>query len=138
MANRSVDSEAREAIAQFLAEAETRPPAVAPISRRAIADATGYHWKTINKYITEEQLQGAQRRQARHAKAEISGVSESLVKARREIEGWRERYEAVVAQLALVEGNARRLGYDPAELYRALPVPPRKQPHQPKRGRRHG
>jgi len=122
-------------IREYLASAQESPQQTAPISVLAVSRATGFHRNTIKKYGLADEIGRAaevQRRFARstthRAKAEHS---DTLAKRDEEIRVLRQRTEALVGRIALAEGNAQRLGIDPAELWKPLTAPPRDTPHSP-------
>ena len=120
----SIETELRAKVTEFLANAVALPPTQQPISLRAVASAVGHDRRVLKKYELDREIELAaqqQRRQHRSAAGRMRrSLDESLLALREEVALRTQQYEKVVALLALTEANARRLGIDPDELYRAL------------------
>lgn len=130
----SLKHEVRQAVREYLRMAETLSSEEAPLNALAVAERLNFNRKTLKKYGLDAEIASAAERQSRN------GELSPKIKARRsmnnilrdrsqEIEALRHRCEALVATVCLVEGNAQRLGIDPAELWRPLAVPERSLPH---------
>jgi hypothetical protein len=130
----SLEHEVRQAVREYLHMAETLSSEEAPLNALAVAERLNFNRKTLKKYGLDADIASAAERQSRN------GELSPKIKARRsmnnmlrdrsqEIEALRHRCEALVATVCLVEGNAQRLGIDPAELWRPLAVPERSLPH---------
>ena len=132
MANRPKEHEVKEAVDRYLAEARESSPSVHPISVNALSKALGFHRATVGKYVTEEDLSRTRQEQARFARSRVGKdkkeANEKLAKRGAEIAALRTRCEALLGQIARAEGNAQRLGLDPAELWKPLEAPPHTLP----------
>lgn len=90
----------------------------------------GHDRRVLKKYGLDAVIADAAKRQSRRAR---SGGSEQrnnfetrISAVRDEKEKLSTRVASLLAQAALVEGNAKRLGIDPEELYKPL-VPPNRR-----------
>lgn len=133
MANRAKDAEVRDAVDRYLAEARINPPATHPISVNALSKALGFHRNTLGKYVNEEELERSREEQARFARSRFGRqkqeADEKIARRDTEIALLRGRCESLILQIAKAEGNAQRLGIDPAELWKPLEAPPHSVPN---------
>jgi hypothetical protein len=124
---------AREAVRSYLLTAEMLSPEEAPLNTLSVAHALGCNRKTLKKYGLDVEIARASERQARNGKispcdSERRSYADKLHQRDSEIEALRQRCEALVSRVCLAEGNAQRLGIDPTELWKPLPVPDRSLP----------
>jgi hypothetical protein len=68
--------------------------------------------------MAEKRSRNAENSDGGQKKASVANTLQAL---RQEVLTMRERNLNLVARLALIEGNAERLGIDPEELYKPLP-----------------
>jgi hypothetical protein len=134
MARPSLEEHVRKAVRDYLLAAETLSPAEAPLSTLAVAKHLNFNRKTLKKYRLDAEIAAAAERQARNGKLspkeiERRSMNDMLRDRDQEIEAMRRRCEALIAQVCLAEGNAQRLGIDPAELWKPLAMPDRSLPH---------
>lgn len=112
----------------YLRRAEVRPADELPITYAALAEATGLDWRTIKRWAANEieKAQAVQARQQKSARQQEEEFYAEKLDARDEkIQEWRDKYESLLVRVMLMEGNARRLGFDPDELYQPLVRPDR-------------
>lgn len=137
----SLKENVRKAVSDYLLVAETKSPEQAPLNTRAVAKLLSFDRKTLKKYGLDEEIAAASKRQARNGKIspkemERRSMNDKLRDRDQEIDAMRCRCEALIARVCLAEGNAQRLGIDPTELWKPLPVPDRTLPHIGRRGAR--
>jgi hypothetical protein len=97
-----------------------------PITYSALAQEAGIDWRTIKRWAEKEitRAQAVQARQGKSARRQEEEIyAERLDEKDQEVQEWRQKYNKLLAQVMLMEGNARRVGLDPDELYKPL-VPP--------------
>ena len=123
---------AEDISAAFKAE----PLGLLPINIHAVHKRTGIHRETLRKYC-HEMIAEAEQRLALLAKSHTQRARATIDERIRmrdqriaELEGC---YEGALVKLALIEGNAQRLGIDPAGLYAPLAAPMRDVPYRPRR-----
>ena len=133
----SEESSVRARVAAELLAAEQAEPGRYPLSLNAVAKRTGISRVTLRKYGLDALIRDAARRQvgAKRTQAQKARLEASV-----HIKDLQERFaravranEALLAQIALAEGNAQRLGIDPSELWRPIATPDRKAPWSPRR-----
>jgi hypothetical protein len=130
----SLEKDVRKAIREYLLLAENLSAEEAPLNTLAVAEQVNFDRKTLKKYHLDEEIAAAAERQARNGRPSPKEVKqrsiENMLMARdQEIAAMRQRCEALIARVCLAEGNAQRLGIDPAELWKPLPLPDRSLPH---------
>jgi hypothetical protein len=135
-----LETEVRDAVRNYLRVAETLPPEEAPLNTQAVAHQLGFNRKTLKKYGLDAEIAIASERQTSDGKisARESGRRSYIKKLGErncEIDAMRRRCEALLVRVCLAEGNAQRLGIDPAELWKPLSVPDRRLPHTGKKCR---
>jgi hypothetical protein len=134
MSRPSLEENVRKAVREYLLVAQNTSPDEAPLSTLAVARQLNFDRKTLKKYGLNEEIATAAERQAHNwtLSAQELGhrsVNDMLRDRDQEIEVIRRRCEALIAQICMAEGNAQRLGIDPAELWKPLPMPDRRLPH---------
>jgi hypothetical protein len=134
MSRPSLEVNVHKAVREYLLVAQNTSPDEAPLSTLAVARRLNFDRKTLRKYGLDAEIATAAECQARNwgLSAQESGhrsMNDMLRDRDRDIEVLRRRCEALIAQICLAEGNAQRLGIDPAELWKALPMPDRRLPH---------
>lgn len=134
----------REAIAaeveRYLAQAELASAEDHPLNVRAVAAKLGISPTTLYKHHFDQAITAARERQRQQIRARGSAKkrkpdSEVIQQLRSELEQERERNQGLVTKIVLMEANAAENGWDPDELYRPIPKPPRSIPHI-RRGRK--
>lgn len=127
MARPSIESLLTEKVTKYIEEAAALPLGKMPLSALAVANAIGHDRRVLKKYGLDIVIADAAKKKA---KAEKNGqdekrrsLEERIAAEKHESERLVSQTNALLAQLALVEGNAKRLGIDPEELYKPL-VPP--------------
>ncbi|MGA1981111.1 MAG: hypothetical protein ABSG84_01450 [Acidobacteriaceae bacterium] len=124
----------RKAVREYLLTAEAQSPEQAPLNTLAVAKLLSFDRKTLKKYGLDRDIAAAAERQARNGKLspkeiERRSINDMLRDRDQEIDAMRRRCEALIARVCLAEGNAQRLGIDPTELWKPLPMPDRTLPH---------
>lgn len=123
MSRPTKQSEVLTKIRPYLRRAEVRSPEEMPITYAALAEETGIDWRTIKRWAEDEikKAQTIQERQQKSARQqEEDFYAEKLDAKDAQIQEWQTKYDTLLARVMLMEGNARRLGFDPDELYRPL------------------
>jgi hypothetical protein len=122
--------------AELLAAAQAEPGRY-PLSLNAVAKRTRISRITLRKYGLDTLIQGAARRQEGAKRRGAEKVRAEAAAQINELQGHLARAvranEALLAQIALAEGNAQRLGIDPSDLWRPIPTPDRTTPWTPRR-----
>ncbi len=130
MPRQSQREELTAALRAYLAKASKHLPEEYPLDVRSVAKALEVSPTTVYKYQLQEPIRAAAKRQHENTPTVASQPSlhspkERLHKLEEELKRAGERNKHLVAQLALVEANAARLGIDPEELYRPVMKPVR-------------
>lgn len=130
----SIEQKVRQAVNAYIAAAMTKSAEEAPLNALAVAHQTGFDRKTLKKYSLDVEIAAAAKRQVRNGKASPREVAQrsqadALRSRDNEIVALRARCEGLVARICIAEGNAQRLGIDPVELWKALPMPDRTISH---------
>jgi hypothetical protein len=138
-----LEKELRKTVREYLAIAENLSMEEAPLNTLSVAHQLGFNRKTLKKYGLDVEIARASERQARNGKmsprdSERRSYADKLHQRDSEIEAVRQRCEALVSRVCLAEGNAQRLGIDPTELWKPLPVPDRSLPRTRTRRNRIG
>ena len=104
-----------------------KPAEEAPLNVLTVAKQTGFDRKTLKKYGLDIEIGTAAKAQAKASPRDASRRSpaDSLRDRDQEIASLRVRCEGLVARICIAEGNAQRLGIDPAELWKPLMMPDR-------------
>ena len=126
----AIEQQVRQAVRDDLANAASKPPYEAPLNVLAVARRTGFDRKTLKKYGLDAEIVAAARQQSRGSKLspkqeQRRSDTDALHVRDQEIALLRQRCEGLVGQICLAEGNAQRLGIDPTELWKPLPMPDR-------------
>jgi hypothetical protein len=134
MPRQSQQEELTSALRAYLTIAEKRTPEEYPLDVRSVAKALGASPTTVYKYQLQDQIRAAADRQRENEqqasrKPSFNSPRERLHRLGEELKLAEERNKRLVAQLALVEANAARLGIDPEELYRPVMKPERTHSH---------
>lgn len=120
------------AVRAYLENAREERPSRMPISMSAVARATGYHRNTLINHGLGEEITAAARVQARHARTAAAKRAEAqdhaVAEAKEEALRLRRQISGLLCRILMAEGNAQRLGVDPAELWKPLESPPRHLP----------
>lgn len=127
MARPSIEGQVKEKVSQYIDWAMVSSPNAMPLSTLAVSAAIGHGRRVLKKYGQDLVIARAGRKMARSLRTgadEKRRSAEERIEAihlkNKQLEG---RSNALLARLALIEGNAKRLGIDPEELYKPL-VPP--------------
>ncbi len=132
MARPSIESTVTEKVAKYIEESVSLPYGEMPLSTLAVAKAIGHDRRVLKKYGLDVVLSAADRKASRGAKhardAKRRSLEERIGAEKQENEKLARQVNSLLAQLALVEGNAKRLGVDPEELYKPITPPDRRVP----------
>lgn len=130
MSRPSIREQVTKKVSEYLLVAETLPPEQAQLNTLAVAKLLEFDRKTLTKYGLDRFIVEAAERQKQNKQTSPQArESRSMHDLRDRDEEWRKRCEALVAKCCLAEGNAKRLGLDPMELWKPLTVPDRSVPH---------
>lgn len=126
----AIEEQVRQAVREYLVVAVSKSPGEAPLNVLAVAKRTGFDRKTLKKYGLDVDIAVAAKQQSRGGKLspqqeQRRSHTDALHQRDHEITLLRQKCEGLVAQICLAEGNAQRLGIDPAELWKPLPMPDR-------------
>jgi hypothetical protein len=131
MSRPSIREEVTKKVSEYLLVAETQPQEQAQLNTLAVAKLLNFDRKTLTKYGLDRIIVEAAERQKQNnhmsPRATESRSMHDLMRDREE--EWRKRCEALVAKCCLAEGNAKRVGLDPLELWKPLTVSDRSAPH---------
>lgn len=130
MARPSIESIVTDKVSKYVDEAAALPYGQMPLSTLAVATAIGHDRRVLKKYGLDVVIAAADKKANRDAKSgqdtKRRSLEERVDAAKQESEKLGAQVGALLAQLALVEGNAKRLGIDPEELYKPLTPPDRR------------
>ena len=126
----AIDEQVRRTVRDYLAVAVNKLPGEAPLNVLAVAKRTGFDRKTLKKYGLDAEIAAAAKQQSTGSKLspqqeQRRSHADALQQRDQEIALLRQRCERLIAQICMAEGNAQRLGIDPTELWKPLPVPDR-------------
>ena len=130
MPRKSKEEEIKSSVLEYLAVAETHMPEEHPLDVRAVAEGLKVSPTTLYKYQLDQEIHAAEQRQRERAKisGKVLDKHDSAAKIRdlkMALEQEREQKKNLAAQIAIMEANAARLGFDPEEMYRPLLKPVR-------------
>lgn len=130
MPRKSKEEEIKSSLLEYLAIAETHTPEEHSLDVRAVAEALKISPTTLYKYQLDREIHAAEQRQREHAKLAGKTLdkhdSTTIIRdLKTALEQERERNKNLVGQIAIMEANAARLGFDPEEMYRPLLKPVR-------------
>lgn len=127
MARPSIESQVKEKVSQYIEKAMTSSPNAMPLSTLAVSVAVGHDRRVLKKYGQDLVIAAAEKKRAKSLRTGADEKRRSMEERLEAIQLENKQLEgqsnALLARLALIEGNAKRLGIDPEELYRPL-VPP--------------
>jgi hypothetical protein len=138
----SEEASVRARVAAELLAAEQAEPGRFRLSLNGVAKRTGISRTTLRKYGLDTLIRAAALRQAGAKRTQAQKVQADAGVQIKDLQHHLARAvhanEALLAQIALAEGNAQRLGLDPSELWRPIATPDRTTPWTPRRvfGRR--
>lgn len=128
MPRRSQREIVRQKVRDDLAIAEAHSADEYPLDVRSVASRLEISPTTIYKYQLNREINAAEKR--RREKVRLTGkmierqaFADRLGDLSEEVEKEREKNKKLVAQIAMIEVNAARLGIDPEELYKTIPKP---------------
>jgi hypothetical protein len=127
MARPSIESQVKEKVSQYIEKAMAMSPNAMPLSTLAVSVAVGHDRRVLKKYGQDLVIAAAEKKRAKSLRTGADEKRRSMEERLEAIQLENKQLEgqsnALLARLALIEGNAKRLGIDPEELYRPL-VPP--------------
>lgn len=127
MARPSIEVQVKEKVSQYIEKAMVASPSDMPLSTLAVSVAVGHDRRVLKKYGQDLVISAADKKRARAlrtgADEKRRSIEERLEASQVENRRVEAQSNAFLARLALIEGNAKRLGIDPEELYKPL-VPP--------------
>src|SRR6266542_3543887 len=118
----------RQKVRDYLAIAEASSPDEQPLNVRSVAARLEVSPTTLYKYQLSSEIQAAEKRQRENAKLsgkliERRAFADRLRDLSQDLEKEKEKNKKLVAQIAIIEANAARLGIDPEELYKTILKP---------------
>jgi len=132
MARPSIQSAVTEKVRAYIAKALQSSPKQMPLSTLAVAKAVGNDRRVLKKYRLDEEIAQAAKLQRRSHRRGTDNARRTMDERLAVLTSERDRMamqvNSLLGRLALVEGNAKRLGIDPEELYRPLAPPDRRVP----------
>jgi hypothetical protein len=130
MARPSIRAVVIDKVSQYVKQAEAAPSNRFPLSVLAVATAIGHDRRVLKKYGLDVIIAKAAKRQAKRARSASSeqrnDVEGRISAIRNERDKLADQVSSLLARAALIEGNAKRLGIDPEELYKPLMLPDRR------------
>lgn len=127
MARPSIEIQVKEKVSQYIERAMASSPDAMPLSTLAVSVAVGHDRRVLKKYGQDLVIAAAEKKRAKTlrtgADEKRRSMEERLDAVQLENKQLEVQSNALLARLALIEGNAKRLGNDPEELYKPL-VPP--------------
>lgn len=130
MARPSIQATVTEKVAKYVADAALLPYGEMPLSTLAVANSIGHDRRVLKKYGLDVVIAAADKRAGRDAKrgrdTRRRSLEERLDAARLAADKLGGQVNSLLARLALIEANAKRIGIDPEELYKPLASPDRR------------
>ena len=127
MARPSIESQLKEKVAKYIEKAMASAANEMPLSTLAVSVAVGHDRRVLKKYGQDLVIAAANKKRAKALRSGADERRRSIEERLEAIQLDNKRLEtqsnALLARLALIEGNAKRLGIDPELLYEPL-VPP--------------
>ncbi len=128
MSRSSLKDELERRLREHLAIAETHTPEQSPLDVRAIAAALGVSPTTLYKYSLNREINEAAQRRRKNLRLSGAAIERQFFRdqaadLRRELEEQRQRNKTLIAQIAIMEANAARLGFNPEEMYKPILKP---------------
>lgn len=132
MARPSIEVLVTEKVEKYIEEAEALPIGKMALSTLAVANAIGHDRRVLKKYGLDLVIADAAKRRSNAAKngkdEKRRSLEDRIAAGQLATHKLSAQANALLAQLALIEGNAKRLGIDPEELYKPLTPPDRRVP----------
>jgi hypothetical protein len=118
----------RQKVRDYLAIAEASSSNDHPLDVRSVAARLEVSPTTLYKYQLSGEIHAAEKRQRENAKLsgkliERRAFADRLRDLSQDLEKEKEKNKKLVAQIAIIEANAARLGIDPEELYKSILKP---------------
>lgn len=130
MARPSIEARVTEKVAKYVADAVVLPYGEMPLSTLAVAKSIGHDRRVLKKYGLDVVIAAADKRAGRDAKrgrdTRRRSLEERVDAATSEVDKLEQQVHSLLARLALIEANAKRMGIDPEELYRPFAPPDRR------------
>ncbi len=130
MPRKSKEVEIRAALMEYLAIAEVHSSEEYPLHVRGVAAEIKISPTTIYKYKLDDEITAAGEHQRENAKLTGNALKRrndtaTIQDLKANLKQERDRNKHLVAQIAVMEANAARLGFNPEEMYRPLFKPVR-------------
>jgi len=130
MARPSIQIAVTEKVKAYIETALKTSPQLMPLSTLAVANAIGNDRRVLKKYRLDEEIANAAKLQRRAHRTGADKARRTLDERLSALASERDQMamqvNTLVGRLALIEGNAKRLGIDPEDLYRPLAPPDRR------------
>lgn len=130
MARPSIEARVTEKVAKYVADAMVLPYGEMSLSTLAVAKSIGHDRRVLKKYGLDVIIAAADKRAARDAKCGRDtgrrSLEERVDAATLKVDKLEKQIHSLLARLALIEANAKRIGIDPEELYRPIAPPDRR------------
>jgi len=130
MGRPSIQTAVTERVRAYIERALQTSPKLMPLTTFAVAKAIGNDRRVLKKYRLDEEISQAAKVQRRTHCTRADTARRTLDERLSALASERDRMvtqvNALLGRLALIEGNAKRLGIDPEDLYRALTPPDRR------------
>lgn len=127
MARPSIERQVKEKVSLYIEKAMASSPKEMPLSTLAVSVAIDHDRRVLKKYGQDLVIAAAEKKRAKTLRTGANDRRRSMDERLDAIQLTNKKLEgqsnALLARLALIEGNAKRLGIDPEELYKPL-VPP--------------
>lgn len=130
MARPSIENLVTDKVAKYVEDSARLPYGEMPLSTLAVAKSIGHDRRVLKKYGLDVVIAAADKRAGRDAKlakdTRRRSLEERVNAARSAADKLGQQVSSLLARLALIEANAKRIGIDPEELYRPLATPDRR------------
>jgi hypothetical protein len=133
MSRPSLEVVVTEKVTQYIREATQQHDKKMPLSALGVAKAIGHDRRVLKKYGLDVMIADAAAKRRKHHRGVRRTMDERIAAAEAQCETLRCQVNALLSYVALMEGNAKRLGFDPEELYIPLKPPDRSAPATRKR-----
>lgn len=139
MGRPSIKVAVTEKVTRYIRQAVEPGAEKVPLTTLAVAKAVGHDRRVLKKYGLDVTIANAAAKRAKELRTRKRSarrtVDERIAAAKARCEAQLQQVNALLGQVALMEGNAKRLGFDPEELYVPLKPPSRTAAATGKKGR---
>jgi elongation factor P--beta-lysine ligase len=135
MGRPSIKAIVTDKVNQYICQAREPSAEKMPLTTLAVAKAIKHDRRVLKKYALDVTIANAAAELRKHVRQRRRTMDERIAAANARSEAFQRQVNALLGHVALMEGNAKRLGIDPDELYVPLTPPDRSKPATRKKRR---